>query len=213
MTLFVEGLEKHYRDQALFNPINISLGRGMGLGVYGQNGSGKTTFLDIIAGLTRQSAGTAKYKGTLTYVMQRPSFQESLSFKDNLATEAYLYGYRGAAAKARIEECAQRCGLTTFWKKRYARGSAGMRGRLGVAAALIPGPDIILLDEVFNFLDIESVAQIKQVLLSEKQRGMSIVMVSHSRDDFLGLCQQVLMLPDASTQGVEVPNTSTSGTA
>ena len=195
-SLVLDHIQKR-RGEQLFAPVSCALGPGEGLGIYGHNGSGKTTLLDIIAGIEQASSGVLTVKGSLAYVMQHAGFAESLSFKDNLLTEAYLSGLRGAEAKERAQLMAARLELLPFWNKRYAKGSSGMRGRLSVAAALVSLPQILLLDEAYNYLDEQSMVQAHHVLLAEKERGAIIVMVSHNREHFTGLCERVLELPSA----------------
>ena len=195
-TLVLDGVQKR-RGEDIFAPVSCTLSPGEGLGVFGYNGSGKTTLLDIIAGIERPTAGKLSVNGSIGYVMQHSGFQESLSFKDNLMTEAYLCGLRGDEAKQQVHLVADRLEMLPFWTKRYAKGSSGMRGRLSVAAALLSSPQILLLDEAFNYLDERSTKQAHKVLLAEKERGATLVMVSHNREDFVGLCETVLTLPDA----------------
>jgi ABC-type multidrug transport system ATPase subunit len=194
--LTLEGVCKR-RGEEIFAPVSFVLGPGEGLGVFGYNGSGKTTLLDVISGIERPTAGRCVVNGTVGYVMQHAGFQESLSFKDNLLTEAYLSGLRGHQAAEQAHLAAARLEILPFWTRRYAKGSSGMRGRLSVAAALLASPQILLLDEAFSFLDERSIAQTRHVLLAEKERGAALVMVSHDRDDFSGLCERILTLPSA----------------
>jgi ABC-type multidrug transport system ATPase subunit len=196
-TLLLEDIQKR-RGEDIFSPVNCVLGPAEGLGVFGYNGSGKTTLLDMIAGIERPTAGRCVAHGSVGYVMQHAGFQESLSFKDTLLTEAYLCGLRGSQATEQVRLVAARLELLPFWNKRLAKGSSGMRGRLSVAAALLASPHILLLDEAFNFLDEQSVTQTRHVLFAEKERGATLVMVSHDRRDFEGLCERVLTLPDAT---------------
>jgi ABC-type multidrug transport system ATPase subunit len=196
-TLILDSIQKR-RGEDFFAPVSCVLKPGEGLGVFGHNGSGKTTLLDMIAGIERPTKGTCTVKGSIGYVMQHAGFQESLSFKDNLLTEAYLSGLRGAEAIRQTQRVAARLEIVPFWNKRYSKGSSGMRGRLSVAAALLAFPQLLLLDEAFNFLDEQSITQTHYVLKAEKERGCALVMVSHKREDFIGLCERILLLPDAT---------------
>ena len=195
-TLILDSVQKRWGEE-VFAPVSCTLSPGEGLGVFGFNGSGKTTLLDIIAGIIQPTAGTVTVNGSIGYVMQHAGFQESLSFKDNLMTEAYLSGLRGEEAKRLVHLAAGRLEMLPFWTKRYSKGSSGMQGRLSVAAALLSSPQILLLDEAFNYLDERSIEQTHYVLLAEKERGATLVMVSHDREDFTGLCERVLTLPSA----------------
>ena len=195
-SLILEDIQKQ-RGEQVFAPVSFTLLPGEGLGVFGHNGSGKTTLLDIIAGILPASSGRVTASGSVGYVMQHTGFPESLSFKDILMAEAYLSGLRGNKAREQVQLIAARLELLPFWTKRYAKGSSGMRGRLSVAAALLSKPQILLLDEAYNYLDEQSMEQTHHVLLAEKERGATIVMVSHNREHFTGLCERVLTLPSA----------------
>ncbi|MDR1604863.1 MAG: ATP-binding cassette domain-containing protein [Gracilibacteraceae bacterium] len=199
--LTVSRLQKK-RGAPLFAPVSFTLGRGGGLGIYGRNGCGKTTLLDIVAGLTPPDAGEFTCSGRVGYVMQRDGFQDALSCRDNLRVEAALCALSGRTARARIQACAEQCDIVAFWRKRLSRCSVGMRARLAIAAALLPDPDILLLDEAFSGLDQESAAAVQQLLREKKQAGTALLLVSHNREDFVGLCEHVLELPEAEWRPV-----------
>jgi ABC-type multidrug transport system ATPase subunit len=195
-TLILDNVKKR-RGEEIFAPVSCVLRPGEGLGIFGHNGTGKTTLLDIIAGIEKPTEGSVQVQGRIGYVMQHLGFQESLSFKDNLLLEAYLSGLKGDEAKRQAHLLAARLEILPFWTKRYSKGSSGMRARLAVAAALFAAPQLLLLDEAFNFLDEHSIEQTHHVLRAEKERGATLVMVSHDREDFVGLCERVLTLPSA----------------
>jgi ABC-type multidrug transport system ATPase subunit len=191
------------RGEWLFNNVSFALRAGEGLGVCGHNGCGKTTLLDIIAQMQKPALGSVKSFGRIGYCMQRAGFLESLSFRDNLLVEAHLCGLAGKNAKREAELAAARCDVLPYWNKRYSKGSSGMKGRLNVASAILASPQILLLDEAFNFLDEQSLVHLRLVLTGEKQRGAALVMVSHDRDDFFGLCERVLHLPDGQIESLQ----------
>jgi ABC-type multidrug transport system ATPase subunit len=199
--LTVSRLQK-IRRTPLFEPVSFSLVRGEGLGVYGRNGCGKTTLLDIIAGVVKPDAGEFSRAGSLGYVMQQDGFQEALSCRDNLRLEAALCALTGKTARERVQECAERCDLLAFWHKPLSRCSVGMRARLSIAAALLPAPELLLLDEAFSGLDRESYDSVKKLLREKKQAGTAIILVSHNRDDFTELCENILTLPDANRRPI-----------
>jgi ABC-type multidrug transport system ATPase subunit len=199
--LTVSQLQKK-RRVPLFEPVSFFLLRGEGLGIYGRNGCGKTTLLDILAGLTKPDAGEFTRAGRIGYVMQRDGFQDALSCRDNLRVEAALCALPGQTARARVQSCAAQCDILPFWRKRLSRCSAGMRARLSIAAALLPEPELLLLDEAFSGLDQDSYTSIKSLLREKKQAGTAMILVSHNREDFAGLCEYVLTLPEAERRPV-----------
>lgn len=199
--LSVQGLQKK-RDAQIFDPVSFTLAAGEGLGILGFNGSGKTTLLDIVAGLENPSAGQVHVQGRVGYAMQNAGFQDNLSFKDNLRIEALLCGLKGPAVEAEATKAAARMEVLPYWNKRYAKGSSGMKGRLGIAAAIIASPQLLLLDEAYSFLDEHSTEQAHEVLLAEKRRGAALLMVSHNPGDLQGLCERVLHLPQARIEAL-----------
>jgi|GEM_PF-3526452 len=199
--LLVEKVTK-VRGTALFSPVSFTLHAGEGIGIYGHNGCGKTTLLDMIAGVRSPDAGEIKLGVSVGYVMQSDGFQDSMTCRDNLLFEAALCGLRGQEARQRVELAAEQCGVSDFLGKRLSRCSAGMRGRLSIAAALIPKPGVLLLDEAFSALDSETHSRIKSLLFEQKESGTALVLVSHSREDFDGLCERVLTLPDGEVNRI-----------
>jgi ABC-type multidrug transport system ATPase subunit len=192
--LAVEKLNKLYKD-TLLRAVTFTLNAGEGMGVRGCNGCGKTTLLDIIAGLKKQNGGTVSVDATVGYVMQKNGFQEGLSCMDNLRLEAALCGLKGLKANRRIYECIADCQIESFADKKVIKCSEGMRGRLAIAMSLISNPGLLLLDEAFGALDEASRQHIIDLLLKRKNAGMAILMVSHNPKDFGGLCERVLSFP------------------
>jgi ABC-type multidrug transport system ATPase subunit len=194
--LSVSNIQKR-RGEPLFAPVSFTLEAGEGLGIYGQNGQGKTTLLDIIAGILKPDTGTVTLGAMPGYVMQEGGFQEGLSCRDNLIYEASLCGFAHGDAAARVSVCAEHCGVTPFLKKRLSKCSAGMRARVSIAAALISEPGLLLLDEPFNALDQTTQFSIRNLLAQMKAEGTAILLVSHEKSDFENLCERILTLPDA----------------
>lgn len=194
--LEVKDLQK-VRETSLFSPVSFSLNSGEGIGLYGHNGCGKTTLLDIIAGLQSKDSGEINLNTSIGYVMQNDGFQDNLSCRDNLIIEAAICGLSGEVARNQIDYCATLCEVVPYWKKKISKCSAGMRARVSLAAAFISNPGLLLLDEAFNTLDHDTVQLMKKTLLQKKNEGMSILLVSHDKQDFIGLCEKTLLLPSA----------------
>ncbi|MDR1559469.1 MAG: ATP-binding cassette domain-containing protein [Clostridiales bacterium] len=192
-------LVKNHREP-LFRPLTFSLAPGEGVGIVGPNGCGKTTLLDIIAGIQKPDSGTVKLSGEVGYCMQNDGFMTSMTCRDTLLMEAAICGLRGKTASARVRLCAEICGVTSYMRKRVYQCSAGMRTRLSLAAALIPGPDVLLLDETFSALDQTSRGDVKRLLLEETRKGACLLLVSHNKDDFSGLCARLLRLPESEAE-------------
>jgi ABC-type multidrug transport system ATPase subunit len=195
--LSVTALQKSRSASLLFQELSFTLEAGAGLGVSGHNGSGKTTLLNIIAGLDRDYTGVCQVNTTLGYIMQVDGFEENLSCLDNLLMEAALCRLPRREARSRVVDIAATCAVTEFLPKRVSQLSAGMRVRLGIAAALLPAPGLLLLDEAFSPLDKSARELVFALLRSLKKQGLALVLVSHAAGDFSGLCERVLTLPAA----------------
>ncbi|MDR0570093.1 MAG: ATP-binding cassette domain-containing protein [Clostridiales Family XIII bacterium] len=193
--LELKGIEKRFREP-LFSPVSFVLRAGEGLALVGRNGSGKTTLLDIVAGLRRPDAGSVALTGPLGYVMQKDGLSGLLSCRDNLAYEASLRGLPPRRIKARVNEVAELCGVSDFLGERLNRCSAGMRQKVAIAAALLHRPTLLLLDEAFSSLDAQSAERMKAVARGLLDGGGALVMASHSPEDYVGLCQRRLALPE-----------------
>ena len=176
-------------------PINLSLKKKAGLGIYGANGSGKSTLLDTLSGIILPKEGNVLVDGKIGYAMQPEGFQESMSCLDNLYLEASYAGLDKRTTRERIEKYSQACELTSFLNKKVNQLSTGMKVRLMLAASLLIEPHLLLLDESFNALDEESIQNIKSILINEKEKGMSLIFVSHNKEHFSGLCEQILYFP------------------
>lgn len=190
------------RQNKLPEELTISLNAGEGLGIFGPNGSGKSTLLDIIAGILPSKEAQIGLNGTLGYAMQKDGFHETLSCLDNLILEANYAQLPKNDIKARIAQCAQQCGVSSFLKVKVAKLSAGMRARLSLAASLICDPQVLLMDESFNALDEQSVIEIKDMLIQKKHEGLSIIFVTHNREEFNGLCEKILHFPSLKDESL-----------
>ena len=186
----------------LFQPVSFQLAAGEGLFLAGRNGSGKTTLLDVIAGISKPDSGTVRCRARIGYVMQHGGFYDTLSCRDNLLLEAGLSGMSGKAAQASVQKASRLCGVEAFLQKPISKCSGGMRTRAAIAAALINEPGVLLLDEIFSHLDLSAQDEIKALLISLKEQGLALVVVSHQRDSYEGICEQKLTLPDSKVSPI-----------
>ncbi|MGM0123206.1 hypothetical protein IGI37_000572 [Enterococcus sp. AZ194] len=192
--LVVENLllsRKNVTDQ----PISLSLKKGQGIGIYGPNGSGKSTLLDTISGILPVGEGEIIVNGVLSYAMQFDGFQENLSCLDNLYLEATYAGISKNQRQERIVQRAEECGVTSFLNKKVSQLSSGMRVRVMLAASLLVNPDVLLLDEAFNALDEETIGSMQEILHREKQKGLSLLFVSHNKFHFDSICEAIVLFP------------------
>ena len=153
----------------------------------GINGSGKTMLMRLITGLIRPSKGTVKIDGKELHkdisfpescglLLENPAFVESYSGYGNLEL---LTSVKGVATKEDIRNTILLVGLNPDDKKKYRKYSLGMKQRLGIAAAVVERPDIVILDEPTNSLDSDGVEMVKEVIKEQKRRGALVILACH----------------------------------
>lgn len=202
MYIKVEGLSKKYKDEYVLKDINLSLEKNNIYGFIGTNGSGKTMLLKAIAGLIIPTEGEIYIKNEKLHknisfpddmglIIEGPSFLDYLSGYDNLEVLAKI---KNKIDKNTIMDTLKLVGLDPNSKKIVKKYSLGMKQRLGIAQALMEDPELLILDEPFNALDEEGVKEIRDLLLSMKERGKIILLTSHNQEDIDILCDKIFKI-------------------
>jgi lantibiotic transport system ATP-binding protein len=183
------GLSYHYaRDvQTLYN-INLHVERGSIYGFLGPNGSGKTTTLSLLLGLLNNQQGDIEIfgqhlrenreaiLGKIGSLIETPSLYAHLTARENLEVYRNTYG----ASKARVDEVLEIVGLSDTGKKVVKKFSLGMKQRLSIALALLPNPELLILDEPSNGLDPAGIIELRTLVKKlNKEHGMTILISSH----------------------------------
>lgn len=195
----LENVSKTIKNNKVLRNINLELEAGKIYGFYGRNGSGKSMLFRVIAGLVMPSEGTVtvfgekigkdvSFPSSLGIIIENINLWNELSGFDNLKMLAMI---KNAISDEQINQTIARVGLDPRDKKRYGKYSLGMRQKLALAQALMEQPRLIILDEPTNGLDESSVDNIRKVLIEERQRGATILIASHNKDDIRILCDQV----------------------
>ncbi|MEG2188160.1 MAG: ATP-binding cassette domain-containing protein [Clostridia bacterium] len=204
MMVQVDRLLKQYTGQQVLNNISLTLRKRVIYGLVGPNGCGKTTLMRCICGFTRPTGGTVTVLGKVIgkdcdfapstgIIIESPGFLPHYSARRNLAI---LAGISGKADKQRIDDVIRLVGLDPTDQKPLGKYSLGMRQRLGIAQAIMENPSILILDEPFNGLDKQGVADIHALLQSLKADGKCILLASHSAADIAQACDIVYEMQD-----------------
>jgi ABC-2 type transport system ATP-binding protein len=197
------GITKCFGDVVALDCIELDVAQGQIHGLVGPNGAGKTTLLGLLLGLAVADSGRLEILGTpvgralaipygVAGFVDGPGLYPSLTARQNLAALATLRGRD--ARTAGIDEVLDQVGLTDVADDRVRGFSLGMRQRLGLAAALLTRPRLLVLDEPSNGLDPAGKKHVHGVLSRLAAEGTTVVLSSHRMDDLEALCSEVTIL-------------------
>ena len=198
------GLVKRYDSTCAVDRVDLVLQEGEVRGLLGPNGAGKTTLLRMLFGLVRPDAGSVELFGQpvaafdpvpaegVAGFVEDPSFYPYLSGRANLELLAELDG--DASAHARIDEAFERVQLTPRGEDRVGGYSTGMRQRLGIAAALLRRPRLLLLDEPTSGLDPQGTRDVGALVQELAAAGIAILLSSHQIGEIEGVCDNYTVL-------------------
>jgi ABC-2 type transport system ATP-binding protein len=179
--------------------------RGSIFGLLGPNGAGKTTTIRILAGLARPTAGSALVAGVpvglgqpelrrrLGYLDQDPRFYSWMKGRELLELVGRLYGLGGAELRTRVAGMLERTGLAGAAERRIGGYSGGMRQRLGIAQALVHGPELLILDEPVSSLDPEGRRDLLELVAGLRGEA-TVVFSTHVLADVERICDRVAIL-------------------
>lgn len=194
------GLTKAYGERQAVKGLNLEVVRGEVFGFLGPNGAGKTTTIRMLLNLIKPTAGEVRLFGkSLTAhaesllprvgaLIEQPAFQSYLSGRDNLIA---VGGYTGGVSPKRVEEVLEIVGLRERGYDRYSTYSLGMRQRLGVGAALLTDPELIILDEPGNGLDPAGIVEMRELIRRLAQEGKTLFVSSHILAEVRQVCTRI----------------------
>lgn len=199
MTITVKNITKKIRGNIVANDVNMTMKSGIVYGLCGYNGCGKTMLMRLIAGLIIPTKGEILFDNkilgkdidfpeSMGILIESPAFLDGLSGFDNLKL---LSSIQGKIDDERIKKTISRVGLDPKDKKKYRKYSLGMKQRLGIAAAIMESPELIILDEPTNALDSDGVELTKRLIDEERQRGALVIMTCHDRSILEGVCDVI----------------------
>ena len=199
----ISGLTKHYGAVRALDGLDLSIPRGGVYGVLGPNGAGKSTLFRILLGLIRPTSGQARVMGgpggDVTAMRRMGSMIETPRFPPFMSARQVLewvsLGHGQAADAAAVSAWLERVGLTEAADRKVRGFSVGMAQRLGVAAALITRPELIILDEPASGMDPPGVQEMRALIRSlADDDGVTVVIASHQLAEVQKICDRVAML-------------------
>jgi ABC-2 type transport system ATP-binding protein len=212
------GLTKSYRNPWTMKvargieDLDLAVVRGEVLGYLGPNGSGKTTTLKLLTGLHKPTRGTASILGVpvhepasrrrLGFLPEQPYFYDYLNGVEYLEFAGQLSGLGAFEAGARARQWLGRVGLGDKPRVMLRKYSKGMLQRLGLAAALLHDPELLILDEPMSGLDPFGRRDVRELILEQRERGTTVLFSSHILPDVELLCDRVAIVLDGRLQRV-----------
>jgi ABC-2 type transport system ATP-binding protein len=201
LAIDVNGLTKRYENLAAVNGATFQVPRGTICGFVGPNGAGKTTTIRMLLGLITPTSGSAtvlghsikdpeKYLAAVGAMIEGPAFYPALSGAENLRVLATLGGFD----TDRVDSLIDQVGLSGRGGDKYKTYSLGMKQRLGIAAALLPNPQILILDEPTNGLDPEGIQEVRDLLKKLASEGTTVFVSSHLLSEIEIISEYIVMV-------------------
>jgi ABC-2 type transport system ATP-binding protein len=196
-----EGLTRRFGDIVAVRELDLEVGGAGVVGLVGPNGSGKSTLIRLLLGLIKPTSGTATvfdspishplaYAARVGALIESPAFVPNLSARTNLRSLARLRGI----SNGRVDEVLEVVGLLERSKEPAKRFSLGMKQRLGIAAALLPDPELLVLDEPTNGLDPAGIVEIRTLLRRLGDEGRTVVVSSHLLSEIEAACDALAVV-------------------
>ena len=197
----IEGLTKRFGDVLAVDGLSFEVDQGTVVGFLGPNGAGKTTTLRMLLGLVTPTSGSARidgrpYRGLADPVRHVGAVLEASSFHPGRSAHNHLRVIATAAGLplARADEVLAQVGLASAARRRVGGFSLGMRQRLGLAAALLGDPDVLVLDEPANGLDPEGVHWLRGLVRGLADQGRTVLVSSHLLAEVAQTVDQVVII-------------------
>ncbi len=202
MNIKISHVSKTIKNNPVIKDVSMELQSGAVYGFKGINGSGKTMLMRLISGLIRPTQGEISMNGkilgkdisfpnSIGVFLENPAFLEAYSGFNNLKLLASI---KSVASDDDIRNTLLRVGLDPDSNKKYKKYSLGMKQRLGIAAAIMEKPEIVILDEPTNSLDEDGVDLVKHIVRNEKERGALVIVSCHDEEILKGMSDEVFLL-------------------
>lgn len=197
--LSIQNLSKNFGKIKAVDNLSFTVEKGTVYGILGPNGSGKTTTLSVITGVLHPASGSYRWFGNkpgkwerkrMGSLIEIPNFYPYLTLFQNLQIVARI-------KNVQEEDINRVLGITDLLRRKYSRFdtlSLGMKQRLSFASVLLGDPEVLVLDEPANGLDPEGIAEVRNIIISERDKGKTIIIASHILDEVEKVCTHVGIL-------------------
>lgn len=216
MSIIFDHVTKRIGKNTVIDDVSLEIKPGQITGLKGINGSGKTMLMRLVAGLIYPTSGTVainenilgkdiSFPQSIGIMLENPSFLDGYSGYENLCLLADI---NSKIDSCRIKDVLEIVGLQDNMHKKYRKYSLGMKQRLGIAAAIMESPDIVLLDEPTNSLDESGIEMVKQIISNEKSRGATVVVSCHDGEVLDSVADEIINVCNGKIIGKYIPNES-----
>ena len=207
-SLSAEALVKSFRKRRVVDGISFSVGEGEIVGLLGPNGAGKTTTFYMVVGLVRPDSGGVHLNGKelggvpmyerarrgIGYLPQEPSVFRHLTVSENIKAILEFLEMSERDREGRLKELLMELGIERISDVRSYALSGGERRRVEIARALVNSPSFLLLDEPFSGIDPIAVADIQDIVVGLKRKGIGILVTDHNVGATLGICDRAYII-------------------
>lgn len=191
--------KKYHKEFWALKDISFNLPKGGTLGIVGRNGAGKSTLLQIICSVLQPTTGSVEISGRVGPLMALGAgFNPKFTGRENVNIKGALMGFSPGEIEARMPEIEAFAEIGEFFDQPMKIYSSGMFARLAFATAIHVDPDILVIDEILSVGDAKFRHKCFQKFLEFKDKGITVVLVSHSLDMILKLCDQAIFLENGS---------------
>jgi len=212
--LSVKNISKSYKKRKVVNKVSFEVKSGAVIGLLGPNGAGKTTSFYMAVGLVSPDKGKVfidkeditsypmyqRARAGISYLPQEPSIFRKLTVYENICVAFEAIGVQGSIKDEKIQALIEEFGLHGKEELHGYSLSGGERRRVEIARALASSPKFVLLDEPFAGIDPIAVADIQNIILKLKEKGIGVLITDHNVRETLGICDQAYILKDGEIQ-------------
>ena len=204
MKIEVKNISKKFKENTVIDNVNFVFESGKIYGLLGRNGTGKSVFQKMLAGLYTPTSGAILYDGVdlnknnayptnLRALIEKPSFFPELTGFQNLKLLAEI---QNKISDKEIDDSLEMVNLLKEKNKKFSKYSLGMKQKLGIAQVIMEDPDIMILDEPFNGIERATVEKITDFLIEKKKEGKLIILSTHIIDDIKNIADCILEFDD-----------------
>lgn len=212
--LNIKNATKSFKNNLIFQNVNLTIEKGKGYGFIGPNGSGKSILFKCICGLSKLTSGQIVYQNQIIgkdqdfihdagVIIETPEFINDLSGFRNLKIIADI---KKSISNQEIYDTLKLLGLYEYRNVKVGKYSLGMKQKLRLAQSFMENPSILILDEPMNGLDKSSIKLVRELIKSRIENGSTLLLTSHNREDIDYLCDEIYeidnhsILPEANTK-------------